>query len=251
MRERRETIGKAFVLAAGLGQRMRPLTDSLPKPLVPLANKPLIDHVLDAIAAAGIGEAIVNLHYRADQLEQHLTTRRTPIISFSDERSLLLDTGGGVKRALSLLGPQPFLVHNSDSVSIEPKGIGANIKALMAAWDGSRMDGLLLLAERMASIGFEGAGDFFLDPGGHLRRRGAAPAAPFVFAGISIASPRLLDGAPDGVFSLNLVWDKALARGRLFGTRLDGLWMHVGTPEALVEADRRVAANGGSLGAPP
>jgi MurNAc alpha-1-phosphate uridylyltransferase len=246
----RTRIDKALVLAAGLGQRMRPLTDRLPKPLVPLAGRPLIDHVLDAIAAAGIGEAVVNLHYRADQLERHLAQRASPVIRFSDERDLLLDTGGGLKRALPLLGERAFVVHNSDSVSIEPGGVGFNVGKIVDAWDDTRMDALLLLAERSCSIGFDGPGDFFLEPDGRLRRRGNAPSAPFVFAGISIASPRLLEGAPDGAFSLNLLWDRALAKSRVLGAHLEGLWMHIGTPEALIEAERAVARNGGGLGAP-
>ena len=251
MSQGRAMIGTAYVLAAGMGQRMRPLTDEVPKPLVRLAGRPLIDHVLDAIAAAGVGEAVVNLHYRAGQLERHLASRSSPTIRFSDERDLLLDTGGGLKRALPLLGAGPFLVHNSDSVSIEPGGIGSNVRKLVSAWDDSPMDALLLLAERPASIGFDGPGDFFLEAGGLLRRRGSALTAPFIFAGISVASPRLLEGAPDGVFSLNLLWDRALARRRVFGARLEGLWMHVGTPEALAEAERAVAANGGGLGTAP
>ena len=251
MSQGRAMIGKAFVLAAGMGQRMRPLTDDVPKPLVRLAGRPLIDHVLDAIAAAGIGEAVVNLHYRAGQLERHLASRARPVIRLSDERDLLLDTGGGLKRAQPLLGEGPFLVHNSDSVSIEPCGIGSNVRKLLAAWDESRMDALLLLAERPASIGFDGPGDFFLEPDGRLRRRGAASAAPYIFAGVSVGSPRLLEAAPDGIFSLNPLWDRSLARGRVFGARLEGIWMHVGTPGALAEAEQAVAANGGGLGAPP
>jgi MurNAc alpha-1-phosphate uridylyltransferase len=226
----------AMVLAAGMGTRMRPLTDAIPKPLVPLKGKPLIDHVLDRIAAAGIEHAVVNVHHHADKLEAHLAGRKRPRITISDERGVLLDTGGGVVNALPKLGPDPFLIHNSDSVWIE--GIGSNLSRLMAAWDPSRMDSLMLLAIGATSLGYEGHGDFNLTPDGLVERRTEHREAPFVFTGVSIAHPRLFEGAPQGRFSLNVLWNRAIERGRLFGVRLDGLWMHVGTPEALKEAEK-------------
>lgn len=229
----------AMVLAAGLGTRMRPLTDVVPKPLVALDGRPLIDHVLDRLAAAGIRRAVVNVHYLADQLVAHLAARAAPEVIVSDERGVLLDTGGGVVRALPKLGDAPFVIHNSDSVWIE--GVGSNIDRLIAGWDDTRMDALMLVALGARSLGYEGAGDFKLTADGRLQRRGKGESAPLVFAGVSIAHPRLFAGAPDGAFSLNVPWDRAIAAGRLFGVRLEGLWMHVGTPAALAEAERNVA----------
>lgn len=229
----------AFVLAAGLGQRMRPLTDDRPKPMVALAGRPLIDHVLDRLADAGVTDAVVNVHYKADVLLAHLAHRAAPRIAISDERGELLETGGGVVKARALLGPRPFLIHNSDTVWLE-RG-AANISRLIEAWEPHRMDSLLLLAERTRSIGYDGAGDFDLGADGQLARRRQGTQTPFVFAGVSIAHPRMLEGAPSGAFSLNLLWDRAIASGRLYGIVLDGLWMHVGTPQALIEAEERIA----------
>ncbi|MEQ1711201.1 MAG: nucleotidyltransferase family protein [Hyphomicrobium sp.] len=229
----------AMVLAAGLGTRMRPLTDVVPKPLVALDGRPLIDHVLDRLAAAGIRRAVVNVHYLADRLVAHLAARTAPEIIVSDERGVLLDTGGGVVRALPLLGDAPFVIHNSDSVWNE--GVGSNIDRLIAGWDDTRMDALMLVALGARSLGYEGAGDFKMIADGRLQRRGKGESAPLVFAGVSIAHPRLFASAPVGAFSLNVPWDRAIAAGRLFGVRLEGLWMHVGTPEALAEAERIVA----------
>lgn len=226
----------AMVLAAGRGVRMRPLTAQIPKPLVRLKGHALIDHVLDRLAAAGIARAVVNVHYLADMLEAHVGERKAPQITISDERGLLLDTGGGVMHALPQLGPEPFLIHNSDSVWIE--GVGANLERLIAAWDSDKMDSLMLLASATASLGYEGAGDFVMGTDGRLQRRGEREVAPFVFTGVSIAHPRMFHEAPQERFSLNDLWNAAIENGRLFGIRLDGLWMHVGTPEALKEAER-------------
>lgn len=225
-----------MVLAAGLGTRMRPLTDVVPKPLVRLKGRALIDHVLDRIAAAGIARAVVNVHHHADALEAHLRQRKNPKIEISDERGVLLDTGAGVVRALPKLGPGPFLIHNSDSVWIE--GIGSNLERLFAAWDSGTMDSLMLLASATTSLGYEGSGDFAMGTDGRLSRRGERQMVPFVFTGVSIAHPRMFTNAPQGRFSLNKLWDEAIEKGRLFGVRLEGLWMHVGTPEALTEAER-------------
>jgi len=225
-----------MVLAAGMGTRMRPLTDTIPKPLVALRGRPLIDHVLDRIAEAGIEGAVVNVHHHADKLEAHLATRKRPRITISDERGVLLDTGGGVVNALPKLGQSPFLIHNSDSVWIE--GIGSNLARLIAAWDPARMDCLMLLAIGATSLGYEGHGDFNMTADGLVTRRTEHRESPFVFTGVSIAHPRLFEGAPQGRFSLNVLWDRAIERGRLYGARLDGMWMHVGTPEALKEAEK-------------
>lgn len=234
-------VTTAMVLAAGMGTRMRPLTDSIPKPLVPLKGSPLIDHVLDRLTIAGITKAIVNVHHHADALEAHLKGRKRPAITISDERGMLLDTGGGVVRALPLLGDKPFLIHNSDSVWIE--GVGSNIARLIAGWDPEKMDSLMLLANAVTSLGYDGRGDFMMDAEGVLSRRPEQKDAPFVFTGVSIAHPRMLEGAPEGKFSLNTLWDRAIERRRLYGMRLDGAWMHVGTPEALAEAERWIDAS--------
>ena len=228
----------AFVLAAGLGTRMRHLTGAVPKPMVALNGVPLIDRVLEGIADAGIARAVVNVHYLADVLETHLSPRVRPQIIISDERGVLLDTGGGVMKAWPQLNSGPFLIHNSDSVWIE--GVGRNIDRLCAAWNPDTMDSLMLLATAAHSIGYEGCGDFGMDGEGRLSRRVPGSQAPFVFAGVSIAHPRLFDGALEGAFSLNRVWDEAIVRGRLFGVRLEGTWMHVGTPEAGVEAEQLI-----------
>jgi MurNAc alpha-1-phosphate uridylyltransferase len=232
-----------MVLAAGRGTRMRPLTDNVPKPLVPLRGKPLIDHVLDRIRDAGIARAIVNVHYLADQIEAHLVGRISPRITISDERHLLLDTGGGVAYARSRLGPGPWLVHNSDSVWMEtgPSALGS----LCDAWDMSRMDCLLLLANAHTSLGYSGRGDFDLAPDGRLRRPAPGEQVPYVFAGASILAPSLLDGAPDGAFSLNQPWNTAIATGRAFGIVLEGVWMHVGDPAALAAAEELISRDEG------
>lgn len=228
----------AFVLAAGLGTRMRPLTDTVPKPMVRLKGRPLIDHVLDRLGAAGVARAVVNLHYLADVLEAYLETRTDrPAIQLSDERDALLDTGGGLMRALPMIGEVPFLIHNSDSVWLE--GV-SNLARLFAAWDDARMDSLMLLARRETSLGYDGDGDFLMAEDGLLARLPKGTTSPYVFTGVSLAHARLMEGAPSGPFSLNRQWDAAIARGRLYGLLLDGTWMHVGTPEALADAERLI-----------
>jgi MurNAc alpha-1-phosphate uridylyltransferase len=227
----------AMVLAAGLGERMRPLTLRIPKPLVPLAGRALIDHVLDRLASAGVATAIVNVHYLPEQLEAHLVGRqgRLPEVAISDERGVLLDTGGGAKKALHLLGHGPFFIHNADSVWSE--GATPALSRMLRTWNPAAMDCLLLLAPVATSIGYAARGDFSMAPDGRLARRGDGEVVPFAFAGVSLCDARLFEGAPDGRFSLNLLWDRALAKGRLYGVRLDGCWMHVGTPDALAEAE--------------
>jgi MurNAc alpha-1-phosphate uridylyltransferase len=227
----------AMVLSAGFGERMRPLTLRMPKPLVPLAGRALIDHVLDRLAAAGVDTAIVNVHYLPEQLETHLAARngKLPEIVISDERGVLLDTGGGAKKALPLLGQGPFFIHNADSVWSE--GAAPALSRMLKLWDPAAMDCLLLLAPVTTSIGYAARGDFSMAPDGRLARRGEGEVVPFAFAGVSLCDERLFAEAPEGRFSLNLLWDRALAKGRLYGMRLDGRWMHVGTPEALADAE--------------
>lgn len=228
-------IAKAMVMAAGKGTRMRPLTDIMPKPLVPFAGKPLIDHVLDRLEEAGIEEAIVNVHHFADMLEAHLSKRKSPRIVISDERAALLDTGGGAKKALPLLGDEPIITFNSDSVWIE--GLGSNLRDLMAAFDPGRMDALLMIADAARTIGYVGRGDFTMDPYGLLARREPSTTVPFMFAGVQILKPALFADGPDGPFSTNLIWDRLIEKGTLFGHRMGGVWMHVGAPDDLAEAE--------------
>ncbi len=228
----------AFVLAAGLGTRMRPLTDTRPKPLVRLAGRPLLDHVLDRLAQSGITKAVVNVHYLADQIEDHVRGRTQPHVIISNERHALLETGGGAVRALPHLKDRPFVIHNSDSVWIEHET--SNLSALLDAWDAARMDALLLLAPASTSLGYDGRGDFHRHSDGRLSRRARNEPAPFVFAGVSIMHPAMFENEPERPFSLNLIWDRAITAQRLYGLRLDGLWMHVGTPEALDEAEAAI-----------
>lgn len=236
-------IDTAMVLAAGLGRRMRPFTDTMPKPMVPLAGRPLIDHTLDRLAETGIKRAVVNVHYKAEVLEAHIEARQSaglgPQIKISDERGLLLETGGGVVKALPLLGERPFLICNSDTTWVETEV--RNLERVIAGWDAARMDSLMLLAKRERSLGYSGEGDFHIAADGRLARRGADETSPYVFTGVSIADPRMFADVPQGRFSLNLVWDRAIASNRLYGMVLDGWWMHVGTPPALLDAELFIA----------
>jgi MurNAc alpha-1-phosphate uridylyltransferase len=225
----------AMVLAAGLGARMKPLTDTKPKPLIEVAGKTLIDHTLDRLAIAGVEIAIVNVHHFADALERHLQARKRPRITISDERNALLDTGGGIIKALQQLGPEPFLLMNSDSLWLE--GAVSNLKRLGRAFDAARMDALLLLAPSTGAIGYRGRGDYGMDAQGNLQRRGEQERAPLVYAGAAVLSPRLFAGAPAGAFSLTRLFDRAEAEGRLHGLALEGTWMHVGSPEAIGAAE--------------
>ena len=232
---------RAMVLAAGGGTRMRPVTDRLPKPLVKVGGRPLIDHVLDRLAAAGVDLAVVNVHHFADQIEQHLATRRHPGIAISDEREQLLDTGGGVVKALGLLGDAPFFHMNSDTIWIE--GVRPNLDRLAASFDPARMDGLLLLAATATSIGYDGRGDFALGSDGRLRRRAEREILPFVYAGAAMFQKSMFADAPTGAFPLTRLFDRAAEAGRLFGLRLEGVWMHVGTPEAIAQAEAAILAS--------
>ncbi len=236
------SITHVFVLAAGLGTRMRPVTDTRPKPLVEVAGKALLDHALDRAAEAGLSEAVVNVHWLPEQIEAHLARRTgAPRITVSDEREALLETGGGIRKALPLLGDAPFVVMNSDSFWLE--GPVPNLSRLVAAWDPARMDALLLVAPTTTSLGYEGAGDFVMEADGRLERRGERRIAPFIYAGVAILTPGLFAGSPEGAFSLNRLFDRAIGAGRLFGMRLDGQWLHVGTPDAIRAAEDRVRAS--------
>ncbi len=235
-------LDTAMVLAAGLGQRMRPITLTLPKPLVRIGGRAMLDHALDRLAEAGIPRAVVNVHHLADQIEAHLKDRAAPAITISDERDALLETGGGCKRALPLLGGEPFLVLNSDSLWTEDGR--SNVARLVEAWDPGAMDILLLVAEVAGSLGYDGAGDFEMDAAGRLTRRAPGGRAPFVYAGVAILKPDLFAGTPEGAWSLNLLFDRAVAAGRLHGLSLEGQWLHVGTPEAIPAAEARMRAAG-------
>lgn len=232
-----------MVLAAGFGKRMLPLTKSIPKPMVRVAGETLIDRVLDRLAAAGAARAVVNVHYCGDVLIEHLKHRAVPKIEISDERDALLDTGGGIVRALPRLGAEPFFLVNSDTLWIE--GASPNLPRLAGAYDDARMDALLLLAPSAGAVGYSGAGDFVMDSGGALHKRGERQIAPFVYAGASILHPRLFESAPQGAFSLVRSFEQAEANGRLFGLRLDGTWMHVGTPDAIREAEDAIRRSSG------
>jgi MurNAc alpha-1-phosphate uridylyltransferase len=232
----------AMVLAAGIGIRMRPITDRIPKPLISVGGRALIDHVLDRLAAAGVEVAVVNVHHFADQMERHLGNRRRPRIIISDERGRLLNTGGGVVNAMPRLGAGPFFHINADTIWIE--GVRPNLDQLAAAFDADRMDALLLLAPTATSIGYEGRGDYSsLTADGRLRRRAEQEIVPFVYAGAAILAPSLFAAAPQEPFSLTVLFDRAEKSGRLHGIRLDGIWMHVGTPEAIAAAEAAIVAS--------
>ncbi|MGC2813107.1 MAG: nucleotidyltransferase family protein [Bradyrhizobium sp.] len=226
---------KAMILAAGLGVRMRPLTDHLPKPLVRVAGQTLLDHVLDKLGAAGVDEAIVNVHYLPDQIIDHVAPRSRPRVIISDERDQVLGTGGGVVKALPLLGRDPFFHVNADTLWID--GVRPNLARLAEAFDPARMDILLLMAPTISSIGYGGRGDYAMLPDGALRKRREHQVVPFVYAGVAIMSPSLFTAVPAGDFSLTKMFDRANEQERLFGLRLDGVWMHVGTPDSVHAAE--------------
>lgn len=228
----------AMVLAAGLGTRMRPLTHDRPKALVEVKGRALIDHVLDRLVEAGVETAVVNVHWFADRLESHLKAREDIRILISDERAELLETGGGLKKAKRLLGPDPVFVANIDSVWLDR---GDALGDLARLWNPDTMDAALLLAQREGSIGFEGNGDVFLGDDGRLTFRGEAPSAPFAYMGVHITRPDYADQGPEGAFSLSPLWRASAKQGRLFGTVMDGDWMHVGDPQARDEAEAKLA----------
>jgi N-acetyl-alpha-D-muramate 1-phosphate uridylyltransferase len=232
---------RAMVLAAGLGTRMRPFNGHVPKPLVQVGGKPLVDYVLDRLADAGVERAVVNVHHLADQLERHLAQRQRPEIMISDERSELLGTAGGVVKALPELGNAPFFHVNSDTIWID--GVTPNLRRLAAAFDPARMDALLLLATSISSIGYTGRGDFAMGPDGRLMRRGEREVVPFIYSGAAILTPAFLAGVAPGPSSMSPLFDRAIENERLYGLRLEGLWMHVGTPDAVKAAEEAILAS--------
>ncbi|AUX70932.1 mannose-1-phosphate guanylyltransferase [Porphyrobacter sp. HT-58-2] len=219
-----------MILAAGLGKRMRPLTASQPKPLVRVAGKALIDHALDRLADAGVGRAVVNVHYLADALEAHVLARKSPQVLVSDERAQLLETGGGMARALPLL-PDPFFALNADNIWLD--GPKSAFHDLSVRWNPDAMDALLLVVPHARAVNFQGPGDFHMDPLGRLSRRRDGRIAPFIYTGIQLVSHRLMRDAPEGPFSTNILWNRAMEEGRLFGISFTGLWFEVGTPQAI------------------
>ncbi|PCI03198.1 MAG: mannose-1-phosphate guanylyltransferase [Hyphomicrobiales bacterium] len=238
-----ETLNKnpknAMILAAGLGTRMRPITDTIPKPLVKVYGKTLLDHSLDVVERAGVEHAVVNVHHHADQMESHLAARHSPDIAISDERDALMNSGGGIAKALPKLGKNPFFLLNSDTFWIE--GCTPNLKRMSDFWDADKMDILLMLSNVAHAIGYTNKGDFTMDADGHLTRRIERTTAPFAYAGAAIINPAIFDNAPDGAFSLNVQFDEAIEKDRLFGMNMDGLWLHVGTPEAIRDAEEAIA----------
>jgi MurNAc alpha-1-phosphate uridylyltransferase len=226
---------KAMVLAAGLGTRLKPVTDTLPKALVQVDNRALIDHALDRLEAVGVGEVVVNTHYLAEQLQAHLSGRKSPVLQISHEDDLL-DTGGGIAKALPLLGDDPFLAVNADAFWLN--GPYDALQRMAHTWDDDTMDGLLLLHSTVEAYGYTGLGDFCAPLGdGVLTRRLEGEVSPWLFTGIQMLHPRLFKTAPDGAFSLNLLYDRAIESGRLHGVVHDGEWFHVGTPQGLEEAE--------------
>lgn len=226
---------KAMVLAAGLGQRLRPITNNLPKPLIKIANCTLLDHTLDHLVAAGVECAVVNIHYLADQIKQHLTSRNDLEIIISSEESNLLETGGGVKKALEIFSNEPFYISNADVFWLDgpTKALGRVIEQ----WDDSKMDALLMLHSTVEAYGYSGNGDFEVDANGKLSRRLEREITPYLFTGLQIIHPRIFKGTPEGKFSLNVIYDRAIEVGRLYGVVHDGEWFHIGTPDGLAEAE--------------
>ncbi len=228
-------ISTAMVLAAGLGKRLRPVTDTLPKPLVKIGGKPMIDWGLDSLEEAGVSKAVVNVHYLADQVEAHLKGRTRPHIVFSDERETLLESGGGIIKALPLLGENPFFLINSDTFWLE--GEKANLSQLSEMFNSDSMDMLLMLVTPGQATGYEGKGDFSMDMNNRLRRPLSDEMVPYVYAGAAIIHPRIFKGATAEPHSLNRQFNEAIAQGRLFGMPMQGQWLTVGTPESIPAAE--------------
>lgn len=231
----------AMVLAAGLGKRMRPITSTIPKPLIEVGGRALIDYGLDALARVGVETAVVNVHYLPDLMRGHLRRRSQPRIVVSDESDELLESGGGTVKALPQLGPDPFFLINSDTFWIE--GYRDNLSLMTELWDGDEMDALLLIADMKRATGYEGRGDFSMDTAGRLTRVAERDMSPFIYAGAAILKPSLFEGRAAEKFSLNRIFDQAIESGRLFGVRLDGLWVTVGTPPAIREAEQVLKAS--------
>ena len=228
-------IDTAMVMAAGHGTRMRHLTKDTPKALIEVAGKPMVDHAIDRLQAAGIKRIIVNIHAFADQLRAHLEARNDDSIIISDETGELLETGGGIKKALPLLGDKPIITHNCDSIWVE--GMGKTLPRLLEAYDAEKMDALLVLAVTANIVGDVARGDFTMDAEGRIEWREVNSVAPFMYTGVQIIKPELYAPVTDTAFSTTKVWRGLIENQRAYGLRHDGVWMHVGTPEALEDAE--------------
>lgn len=227
-----------MILAAGLGTRMRPLTDRMPKPMVPVGGKPMIDYALDSLHAAGVQRVVVNVHHMADRVIEHVLHRANPETIISDETDGLLDSGGGIVKALPLLGTAPFFILNADTFWLEQEGADpANLQKLAAAWNSETMDILVMTTGLHQIAGYDGRGDFTADETGRLRRFDKSAGSALVYPGVAVLQPAIFDDAPRGSFSLNACFDRAIARGRLYGVPADGHWLTVGTPQAIGEAE--------------
>jgi MurNAc alpha-1-phosphate uridylyltransferase len=231
----------AMVMAAGFGTRLRPLTDTVPKPMVKVMGRPMIDVVLDRLAEAGVERAVVNLHHLGHVIRDHLKDRKSPRLLFSEE-SEILETGGGIRKALPLLGKEPFFTVNAKIIWLN--GREKALHRLARAWEDARMDSLLLLQPTVTAIGYDGPGDFMMDQEGRVTRRRQWQVAPFLYSGISICHPRIFAESPEGAFSLNLLWDRAIESQRLYGLRHDGQWYHVSTPAHLRQVERELGFHG-------
>ena len=228
-------LTRGMIMAAGLGVRMRPLTNDRPKPLIEVGGRTLLDHAIDRFKAAGVRLIVVNVHYKADIIVAHLKKRTDVEIKIQDESAKLLDTGGALKKALPHFAGEPFLTYNSDSIWLD--GMGSNLDRLKQRWNDAEMDCLMLLAPTFSAIGYDDRGDFTMDANGRLARRESQRVAPFGWPGVQIIHPRLVERGQGEVFSTNRLWDVAIEEGRLYGLRLEGKWMHIGTPEARAEAE--------------
>lgn len=236
-------VDRAIILAAGYGKRMMPLTQRLPKPLIAVAGKPMIDYAYERLAADGVSQVVINVHYLPEPLISWARSKTTPPVLISDETGLLLDTGGGVVNAIGLLGAEPFFILNGDSFWLESRmPVLARLREL---FDPGKMDGLLLLSRTSQAVGYDGAGDFHFGTDGRIGRRGLAGVEAFAFAGCQLVRPALFTGAPAGPFSTNMMWDRAIRDGRLFGVVHDDLWLHVGTPQAIPLAEAAIASHPG------
>ncbi len=229
------SITRAMIMAAGYGTRMRPLTNTTPKPLVKVKGKALIDHVIDRLVAAGVTTIVVNVHYMGDQIVSHLSARKDAQFIISDETDTLLDSGGGILKALHHFNGEPFFHANADTVWVE--GASHALPRLLEAWEPERMDALMLLASTVTTVCYDGRGDFMMDADGRLTRVPEGRVSPFVWMSMEILHPRLFDGVTETKFSINPLWNKAIAKGRLFGQRLDGVWMHIDRPDAVTASE--------------
>ncbi|WP_025897442.1 nucleotidyltransferase family protein [Sneathiella glossodoripedis] len=228
-------IHTAMVLAAGLGRRLQPLTDHTPKPLVKVQGRALIDYALDLVRGAGLSQVVINCHHLADQIETYAKSIQDLTVKISDERGELLETGGGVQKALPLLGNSAFAVINSDVIVRDSQN--GSLKSLIEVWDPEKMDVLLLLQEKSSAVGYDGEGDFTIGPDGRLTRRHEQSVAPYIFSGVQIVKPEMFDEVAEGKFSMNVIFDRAAKNGRLYGSIHTGMWLHVGTVNAISQAE--------------